>query len=74
MNRFALRGVIALVLVLTAVFVRYRTRSALSDQSLQQAHKLIAQVPGYTEKPEYYDWLVEEAHQTVFANAYYTQR
>jgi hypothetical protein len=73
MNRFAVRGVIALVGLIVYGIIHFSNKSSAGDQTLHQAHRLVAQVEGYGDKPDYYDWLVDTGHDKVFGDAYYTE-
>jgi len=73
MNRFALRGALALVGLLVFGIIHFTNKSSASDEYRRQAHKIIAQVDGYSSKPDYYDWLADEGHDKVFGDAYYTE-
>jgi hypothetical protein len=50
--------------------IKFMHRSSAGDEYRKVAHKIVAHVDGYSAKPDYYDWLVDEAHDHVFNDAY----
>src|SRR5437868_3119415 len=74
MSRIAIRAGIACVAALVAGIVHFTNKSSSSDQFRHKSHVMIRTVQGYDVKPDYYDWLVDEAHDEVFDESYHTER
>jgi hypothetical protein len=71
MNRFLLRAVIGAVLLVVATGAAFLKRSSAGEEYRKVAHKIVAQIDGYSAKPDYYDWLADWAHDKVFNESYH---
>ena len=69
------RGVIRIVIVLVVAALGFGFKFLRRDNSgadfRKAAHRMVSRVEGYTAKPDYYDWLVDEGHDHCFNNAYH---
>lgn len=74
MNRFAIRAAIAAVAAIIGGIIHFSNKSSSSDEFRRKSHKIVATVDGYSVKPDYYDWLCDEAHDEVFDGAYHSER
>lgn len=59
------------VVAVVALGVKFMHRSSAGEEYRKVAHHVVAQVAGYSTKPDYYDWLVDEAHDHVFNDSYH---
>lgn len=73
-ERYAWRAGVGVVVLVVALGVGFAKRNSSSDEYRRKAHRLVAAADGYGEKPDYYDWLVDDAHDKVFGGAYHTER
>jgi hypothetical protein len=73
MERFAWRAGLGVVALIIGLGIAYYHRGSANDDFRKQAHKLIARVEGYSARPDYYDYLVDEAHDEVFNDAYHME-
>jgi hypothetical protein len=44
-----------------------------SDEYRKVAHEMTRHIEGYKDKPDYYDWLVDAAHDEVFSSAFHSE-
>lgn len=63
----------AAVALIVGLIVMHVHKGASSDSHLKAAHAMIKQVDGYDTKPDYYDWLVEDAHEHCFGDSYHME-
>jgi hypothetical protein len=73
MNRYTVRMVGAVVGLIILGVVYWSRKSASSEDFRKQAHVLVAKADGYAARPDYYDWLVDTAHDEVFSGAYHVE-
>lgn len=64
-------GAVVLIIAWAAFFLR---RGSAGEEYRKLSHEMIAQVEGYSSKPDYYDWLVDQGHDTVFNDSYKVER
>jgi len=60
-------GVVVLIMVWAGAFMR---RGSAGEEYRVLSHQIITKVDGYSVKPDYYDWLVDEGHDTVFNDSF----
>jgi hypothetical protein len=73
-GRLAVRGVIVGVAVIVGGIIHFTNKNSSSGEYRKRSHQLVSSVEGYSASPDYYDWLVDEAHDAVFDGAYHTER
>ena len=73
MSRLGLRLVLIPVVLLIGYGTFYMNRSKAGVEHRKAAHEMIRQVEGYAGKAEYYDWLVDDAHDHVFNESYHSE-
>lgn len=71
MNRLTIRIVAVVIGLCVAGYVGMSRKGDASKKTLAAAHRLVAKVDGYADKPDYYDWLVDAAHEAVFDESFH---
>ncbi len=65
--RFGIGGVALLI----GLGLKFMHRSSTGEDFRKAAHRMVHKVEGYSVKPDYYDWLVDEGHDHVFNESYH---
>lgn len=71
MARWAWRGAICAAAVMVGIGAKLMNRSSAGEEFREAAHRMVAQVEGYAANKEYYDRLVDDAHDAVFNSHYH---
>jgi hypothetical protein len=65
MERGVIRIVIVLVVAALGFGFKFLRRDNAGADFRKAAHRMVSRVEGYTAKPDYYDWLVDEGTTTA---------
>jgi hypothetical protein len=71
MNRYTIRIIAAVVALAIGGLVAVQRKGNASEQFRTLAHAMVAHVDGYAGARDYYDSLVDQAHDEVFSDAYH---
>jgi hypothetical protein len=70
MGRTTLGLFVLVVFLFGGYFMIFLKRGTAGHEYRLAAREMIAQVEGYSQRQDYYDWLVDYAHDHVFNNAF----
>src|SRR5688572_12365421 len=67
-SRFSLGGL--LIAIVVVILVRMNNKSSAGEDYLAASRELVAQIPSFSAKTDYVDWLVTQAHDECFSDSY----
>lgn len=73
-SRLAVRGTIVGVVLIVGAVIRFSNKSSSSEDYRRRSHQIVAGLDGYSASPDYFDWLVDDAHDAVFDGSYHSER